>query len=587
MLIERGVLVEAEEGWQTTRQIDQLDIPPSIQALLTARLDQLSPEERAVTEPAAVIGLEFPSAAVRELVPSTARDAVGERLDQLVHRQLVRPTPLEEREFDDHRFTHLLIRDAAYQRILKRARADLHERFADWLEHFDESHGRPGERDEIVGYHLEQSVTHRQQLGAPDIHVNVLAARAAEKLAAAGQRAFVRGDLPAAATMLRRAVDMLPRQDPTRLAMLPDLAETLLETGDFAAASAVLEEADESETDRSVEAARAALVELMIDLQVGADAGWADHAEAEIARASRIFEAARHHRGLATAARLRYALRGSALRFDAAVADAQTVIDHARRAGDLRQQRRGAIAYATASLHGPTHVDEAIERCEELIAAIDGDRRSQAVVQLCLAQLLALRGEFDQARTLANAARGMLDELGQSVLAASTSTDTAPIELLAGDAEAAEGRLRDDLVALEAMGESYLRSTVAGMLARVLVRAGPSAEAERLATEVRQLAAPDDVDAQILWRSALSRQLTHTGDIDEALRLADEAVALTHPAGAPVLTAQSLTDRAFVLVAAGREADAVADLDQAERLYRDKGAAHAASSARRVVPEPQ
>jgi predicted ATPase len=580
MLIERGALVKDRGGWRAATDLARLEIPPSIQALLTARLDRLSLEERGVAEPAAVVGLEFPSTAIRDLVPAEAREGVDEQLRQLVRRQLVRQTPPGEREFGDHRFHHLLIRDAAYQRILKRGRAELHARFADWLERFDATHGRPGEHDEVVGYHLEQAVVHREQLGPVDVHVRVLAARAAEKLAAAGRRAFVRGDLPAAASLLGRAAALLPEHDAVRLALLPDIAETLMETGAFDQAADVLRGAREPEARaaNAAEVARGGLVGLLVDLYAGSDESWAERVEAEIATATPIFEAAGHHAGLATAARLRYLLDGSALRFDAAARAAEEIIEHAERAGDVRQQRRGALGYAMAALHGPTPVDEAITRCEQLIDTVDGDRRTQAAIQLCLAQLLAMRGEFGRARSLATGARRMLEELGASVLAASTSTDTAQIELLAGDPAAAEARLRADLAALEAMGESYLRSTVAGMLARVLVREGPSDEAERLVTGVRELAAPDDVDAQVLWRSALARQRAHGGAIAEAMRLADEAVALSTATSAPVLSAQSLTDRALVLQVAGRDAEAAADLARAKELYRVKGNTVAAAA---------
>lgn len=582
MLVDSKVLVEVDGSWRATRPIERLEIPPSIQALLTARLDMLSPEERRVAEPAAVIGLEFPSLAVRELVPADERDRLPIHLERLARRQLVRPAPPDEREFDDHRFHHVLIRDAAYQRALKRARADLHERFAGWLEDFDGSSGRPGEHDEVVGYHLEQAHAYRSTLGPVDVHVRVIGARGAEKLAAAGRRAFVRGDLPAATSLLERAIALLPAHDAVRLALLPDLAEALMETGEFERATEVLVEAleVEGETSNAAEAARARLVRLLIDLYSGSDEGWAERVGAEIDRSTPLFESASHHVGLATAARLRYIAAGSALRFEAAVAAAEAIIRHAEAGGDLRQQRRGALGYAMAALHGPTPVAEGIARCEALIASVDGDRRTQAVVQLCLAQLVAMTGDIVRARSLCTDAKAMLDELGASVLAASTSTDSAPIEVLAGDLAAAEALLRRDLDALERMGETYLRSSVAGLLARVLALSGHSGEVEALTRQVQELAAPDDVDAQILWRSALARQRARQGRLDEAMALSAEAVALSDAGSAPVLSAQSLADRAFVLTAAGRLDEAHAALGRAEELYVAKGSLAAAAALR-------
>lgn len=573
MLIDRRLLFEVRGGWRVSGSLEQIDVPPGIQALLTARLDMLQPQERAVLEPASVIGLEFPSSAVRELVPAAASDGVALQLASMERKQLVRPAPAAKAELGDFRFHHVLIRDAAYQRALKRTRAELHERFADWLEQRDRRRGRTGENDEIVGYHLEQAFAYGGQLGAIDAHVRVLGSRAAEKLCAAGQRAFVRGDLPAAINLLGRAVATLPEVDPVRLGIIPDLAEAVLETGDFERALEILGEAERPAAAAANEpaVARAALVHLLVDFYAGREETWTGHVQQETQRTIAIFEAAGDQAGLATAWRLRYGLEGSALRFDEAVQAAEKVIDHAQAAGDIRQQRRGAVGYALSALHGPTPVGEAIERCEELILAIEGDRRSHALVQLCLAHLLAMAGQVDRARLESGTARDMLEELGHSVFSASTSTETARIELLAGDLNAAEQLLRRDNAALDALGETFLRSTVTGLLARVLVLRGDADEAERFAADAQRLAAPDDVEAQVLWRAALGRRRALQGRLDDALALADEAVAFTQDTSAPLLRAQALTDRAAVLLAAERAEEAEADLAGALELYLAKG----------------
>ncbi|HSK93130.1 MAG TPA: adenylate/guanylate cyclase domain-containing protein, partial [Candidatus Angelobacter sp.] len=320
MLIESGVLVQRDGAWSVTRQPEQIEIPPSISALLTARLDLLSAEERSVIEPASVIGLEFPSDAVRELVSEPIRQRVPEHLQRMERKQLVRAAGDADQALDDHRFHHFLIRDAAYQRSLKRARADLHERFAAWLEHVDEEHARPGEHDEIVGYHLEQAFRYRSQLGGVDDASSSLGGRAAGKLAGAGRRAFVRGDMPAAIGLLRRSVDVLPRHDPRRLALLPDLAEALMETGDFAAAAGVLDEAIEPAAvdANEPEVIRASLIRLLIEMYAGPDEGWSARVDKALAHAIPVFEVAGHESGLATAWRMRYGIEAAALRFDAA-----------------------------------------------------------------------------------------------------------------------------------------------------------------------------------------------------------------------------------------------------------------------------
>jgi ATP/maltotriose-dependent transcriptional regulator MalT len=195
-------------------------------------------------------------------------------------------------------------------------------------------------------------------------------------------------------------------------------------------------------------------------------------------------------------------------------------------------------------------------------------------------------GQIDRARAMYADARRMLEELGRSVLSASTSTDSAPVELLAGDLAAAEDQLRRDYAELEELGEAYLRSTVAGMLARVLVLRGAADEAERIAVEVSRLASPDDVDAQVRWRSALGRCRSLQARHDDAIALLDDAVAMTDGVAAPLLRAQALTDRAVVLGAGGRTDEADGDFAAAIGLYEAKGNRAAAEAVRELAAGP-
>jgi ATP/maltotriose-dependent transcriptional regulator MalT len=579
MLTDRGLLVRAGQRWEATADLVRLEIPPSIQALLSARLDGLDAEERGVMDPASVIGLEFPSVAVREITPVPIGDRTTERLSELVRKRLVREEASPD-EVNDYRFDHLLIRDAAYAGVLKRSRADLHERYAGWLE----ASAGARERDEVIGYHLEQAARYRTQLGPMDDRARSLASRASARLAVAGRRAFARGDLPAAVELLRRAHDALPDDDAARTALVPDLAESLMESGGFEEARAIAAQAQPGAADDETRCAeaRTQLILLLVDLSSGNEEGWLERAHREVARLLPVFEAAANHVGLATAWRVTWNAQVMALQFDAGFEAAEQIIRHATAAGDVRQQRRGAVAYAICAVQGPTLVPEGIARCEELIESVDGDRRTQAVVQLCLAQLLAMDGHFERARELCATARAVLEELGQRILAASTSTDSGPVNVLAGDLEQAERELRRDLADLETLGETYLRSTVAGLLAHVLVERGDVAESERIAELARELAGPDDVDAQVLWRASLGRCRAQQGKLDEGIDLLDQAVALISAAAAPTMQAQALTDRAIVMASARRPDRAAADLADAVALHEAKGNAVGAAAARAI-----
>ena len=167
-------------------------------------------------------------------------------------------------------------------------------------------------------------------------------------------------------------------------------------------------------------------------------ADWGEGALAEAHRAIPVLEEHDDQAGLAKAWRVIGAVHGVACRYGEAAPAVQRAIEHARAAGDVRQERRNAAAYALAALYGPTPVPEAIASCERIVEESAGDRRSEGLALSALAQLEAMRGDFDLARKRVGRARDMLTELGGSVLAASTSIDAAEVELLAGDPVAAE-----------------------------------------------------------------------------------------------------------------------------------------------------
>ena len=111
---------------------DEVEVPATLRALLAARLDRLEPAERRVLERGAVEGEVFHRGAVQALTPEEAQ--VTPRLAALVRRQLIRSDRTQFAGDDGFRFRHLLIRDAAYDALPKSVRADLHRRYAAWLE---------------------------------------------------------------------------------------------------------------------------------------------------------------------------------------------------------------------------------------------------------------------------------------------------------------------------------------------------------------------------------------------------------------------------------------------------------------------
>ncbi len=173
MLIDDGLLRFDGGTWRAVDDLADLTVPPTIQLLLAARIDRLDAEERAVMERGAVEGKVFHSGAVATLASDALRPMVPSRLLALARKELIRPDRAEFAGEDAFRFRHLLIRDAAYQAMPKEQRADLHERFAAWLERA--AGERLPEYEEILAHHLEQAYRYRLELGPPDERSRALA----------------------------------------------------------------------------------------------------------------------------------------------------------------------------------------------------------------------------------------------------------------------------------------------------------------------------------------------------------------------------------------------------------------------------
>jgi tetratricopeptide (TPR) repeat protein len=572
MLVDEQLLVLDEDGWHATSDLSQgLALPGSIEALLTERLELLGDDQRAVIEPASVIGVSFMRPALGELVVDAVRPELGSHLSALTQKQLIRldrPTSP-----DDFRFEHILIRDAAYNHVLKRTRATLHERFANWAEQVNRDRQRETEYEEILGYHLEQAYRYLFQLGPIDDHARGIGERAALKLAAAGRRAFERGDMAAAANLLERATALLEPLDPRRLALFPELGEALLQVGEFEHAEGLLQDAVAAAevANESTLAANAELVRMLVLLLSGDSSGWEAAATTAAEDAIELCRRAGDEVGLARAWRLLAWMHGQAGRYEDAARALEQAIGCARSAGDVRQERRASTQYALTVVYGPTPVDIGTTRCEEIAERVRGDRQAEAAMLCVLAQLVAMQYEFDRARDLYTRARAMFEELGLRVDASTLCLSSAHVELLAGDHEAAERELRRGHDHLAALGERYLLSSVAGLLAETLVAAGRFDEAEDAALATEELADASDVDAQSLWRSTRARILAYRGSLGEAELLAREAVQLLAPTDGVVAKVAAATDLVHVLLLAGRNDEAQALIADARAMAERKG----------------
>ena len=587
MLIDDKLLREQAGRWVFSGAAEVVSVPGTVSSLLGARLDRLGPVERRVVESASVIGLEFSSGAVSVLVQDgDARTDLGHPLATLCNKQLVRPA--EPGAADDFHFSHILVRDTAYARLLKRNRARLHERFAAWLT--DTFRSRLAEYEEFLGYHLEQSFRYRAELGPVDDHGQRLGAEASRHLSSAGRRALARGDMPAAANLLQRAAALLSEENPARALLLLEAGEAAVDIGELERAESMLTEA----VDRAFSAdengiARAAALALLqlryttdaraAQESIGRQESMVELVELEIPE----LEAMSDDRALVRAFRLLAQVHGTEGRYADAAAAAERTIQHATAAGDGVTARRFLGLLAISALYGPMPVPEAIATCEEVLARAEDDRKARALTELCIGHLEAMRGDFDSARLLYRRSRAALEEFGYHLLAALTSLDSSAIEVLAGDLAAAESELRTDYGRLDEMGERNYISTTAGLLADVLYRQGRYDESAEFAAICEDLASENDVASQFHWRCVRGKLRARQGAFDEAESLLSAAVALIETSDQLDLLGNGLLDFAEVRELAGASADAATLSEQAVMLFERKGNIVSALRARQLA----
>jgi len=514
-------------------------IPPTIQALIAARLDRLPPEERAVLESAAVAGKHFVRSALRKLLAETDQTTVDASLLSLARKDLLTARPGRE---DAYRFRHVLIRDAAYAGIPKELRARLHERFADWAA--NTGAGRAGDLDEIVGYHFEQAFRYREQLGVVDDDAREVAHRAAALLGAAGQRAFARDDAPAAVNLLDRALALVTDDYPAQLELMRQLSSALWSIGEVARAETLLNGLLEAAT-----ASGNRRYELYGALQQSAwraahepAADWVD--AAELAKeAIRVFEEFEDDLGLAQAWRHLGSALGAESRYAASVEACERALEHARRAGTGREESRAADLLCMGLLHGPTPVDVAIERAQKLLRSAGDNRLLEANVLAALAELKAMQTSFDDARELLMAAHRTYEILGLRLALAGVMQVAGTIELLAGDAAAAEQVFRqgyDILVGITGWQGPYgLR------LADALYRQQRYAEATELVDAVEGQTLSGELEDRMFWATVKGPLLARAGQVsaaEEILRDALDVVAATDALNLHALVLSSLAE---------------------------------------------
>ena len=538
-------------------------VPPSLEALIAARLELLDPDQRSVLRRAAVIGPTFSRAAVQELGPP--EQPVSSLLVALAEHRYVR------RLRAGWRFHHPLVREVTYGSLPKEERAHLHERYADWLD-------ERGEPEELVGYHLEQASRCRLQVNPNDPGARRLAADAGLRLGGAGIAAWKRSDVTATTNLLGRATGLLSNEDPRRLGLLCELGPALRSGGRLIPAVAALEQAMAGAVatgDRRIELrARLELAFLRLFTEPERTSDVLEIADEAIP----VFTALDDHRSLGRSWLAVAAVEGPVhSRYAVAASAAERALSHYVRAGWPTPTCLRLLG--SALYNGPTELAEALERCRQLIET--ADLLGRASLLTYVAGCEAMRDDHEEARRIIEAAREIFEELGH---ASSLEADWRPIavqiELLAGKNLEAEQALRTSCATLERNGDRAYLGTRAAELANVLVANGRTDEAAHWCSVSERNGAVDDVPTQVFRRTALARVRAQREEHAEAETCIAEALRLTDSTDHLNQRGHVLLSLAEVMRAARREADAAEALGRAVELFERKGNVVAAERAR-------
>ena len=576
VLLDDGLVRRGDEGVEVAGAIDRFELPPTIQALLTARLDRLTEAERRVIERASIEGQVFHLGALAAL--GADPDEILPTVRALQRKQLFRADQAVLPAQDAYRFRHALIREAAYERVSKEARARWHAAFAGWLEGV--AGERAGEHEELLGHHLGEAARYRTEIGDAGADTHELARRAATLFRRAADRAAAQGDFVAAAGLLRRVAVLLPAEDPGRSIAIADCAGWLFTAGHVDAAAGLSRAAAAAAGASGDRVAQAVCGSLgrMIELSTRTDvAPGEEQAALDGARAG-AEEAEREGR-LGEAARLWYLTSvwegTTLLRCATARAAAERTLELGARVGSSWLRTFGSIAGVMFLLRGRGRIPDLLMAGDEATSRFGRTIRADYLADA--AALLAQRGEADAAVETLEDLRAVVQELGYKAYLAEWVKGAVLVD--AGrPAEAIEPL---ELAAANAgeRGDVGSASSILGLLARTLALAGHMDAAARRSAEARAVTSPSDRWSALLWRGAAARVCAADGRRADCRVLADEMVAILADIDYPGIEFHARLDAAAGYEAAGERHVAEALLRRALADSREREAAGLARQA--------
>ena len=463
---------------------DDVAVPPTIAALLGARLDRLPAAERAVLGVASVMGQVFYRGAVAELV---AHDQVGTHLSALMRKGLVRPTESDVPGQEALAFTHLLVRESAYSALPKGSRADLHERFARWVDKTAEGQVY----DDMVGAHLEAAFLARADLGRLDDRDRRLGVEASERLRAAA-RELVGADDSTAGALLERAVRLRDDESPAAWGLRMELVRLhLLHTRDIPRVIQLAEDVRvAAESAGDVVWARVALLSREVARYfIGADEN-TEALESLALENLALLTPHAHYLGLGMA-------EGALSLVAVMRLDSRAMREHDDRSADWTERggwpRLAEVLRFTTkwgNLSGSLPASEGLARVRGELASASS-RAGRAQCLLGVAFFAGLLGRAEESEQAWSDAEQLVDSIG-STYQHQLRYGRARFAAFTGEWQGAVALFEATAAHFEASGELAFLSTEVGYLAHALLWQGEPERARVAVARALELGAPDD-----------------------------------------------------------------------------------------------
>ncbi|MFG1874916.1 AAA family ATPase [Sphaerisporangium sp. NPDC049003] len=536
-------------------------LPPTIKALLGARLDRLSEAERGVLERAATIGQSFTVDQVEALFdadgPTTALPLRRLQRDRLIRRGAL------PRSFE---FTQTLTRETVYAMTSKESRADWHRRLADWFaeQAADASDDAPfsGPTSGDVSQHLLAACRLVREVRPGDPLLPELTDRAADSLIREGGQALHRRDLPAAIALLERGREMLPPGRDEHRWLAVRISDAELARGESLRAVAALDCAEKLLPDDPRNLLSCAIQRGILALRSGAGGPEIEPLRERLALDPQDeLSWCRFHQ-------LEAWIHIDAGRFGAADRAFRDGLHRAQAMGDRYEEDRLLGGLCELVQWSPTPVPEGLALCEDLLSRFAGDRALLVPALVTKARLLALRGDLGTARETLDTADRYVAELGLGLSAIAVVQVRGLVESLDGNHEVASGLFRHAAAVLRTAGHGAAAAALEVYAARETLWRG---DVRQAALELaRGEAGPRRLRAEvaaIVTRAAIA---SRDGAHGEAVRAAARATELLESTDDPCLRGDVLVEVAQIHRAAGRDpADAA---QRARDAYLSKGA---------------